>query len=133
MSPAHRRPRKSRLVSYDTARELALALPGVDEATSYGTPALKVKGKLIARLKEDGETLVVRSDFLDRDLRMRADPATFFITDHYRNYPYLLVRLSSVGVGDLTELLALAWRRVAPARLVRELDQRRELTKASER
>ena len=61
-----RRRTKTTPPTYDTVRKLALALPGVEEGTSYGTPALKVRGKLFVRLKEDGETIVLRSDSFDR-------------------------------------------------------------------
>ena len=95
-------------------RRLALALPGVEEGTSYGTPALKVKGKLFVRLKEDGVTIVLKTDFDERDVLMQLDPKTFFITDHYRDYPWVLVRLERVGEPRLRELLGQAWRRVVP-------------------
>jgi hypothetical protein len=100
-------------------RELAHTLPGVEDGTSYGTPALKVKGKLLARLREDGETLVLRADALSREALLRAAPAVFFLTDHYRDYPWVLVRLSAARREQMRELLEDAWRRVAPARLAR--------------
>jgi hypothetical protein len=65
----------------------------------------------------DGESLVVRMDFDERSMRMRADPETFYITDHYLNYPWVLVRLSSIAPDDLRELLHDAWRQSAPSRL----------------
>ena len=77
-------------VTFDDVRQLALALPEVEEGTSYGTPAFKVKGKFLSRLKEDGETLVVRIDMDERDVLMAANPETFYITDHYRGYPAML-------------------------------------------
>ncbi|MCY1077123.1 MmcQ/YjbR family DNA-binding protein [Archangium lansingense] len=105
-------------MSFETVRQLALELPGIEEGTSYGTPAFKVRGKLVARLREDGETLVVKIDFSDRDLLMQADPDTFFVTDHYVGYPMMLVRLSSVRREQLRILLEDAWRGEAPKRLV---------------
>jgi hypothetical protein len=110
------------VVTYDQVRELARRLPGVEEGTSYGTAALKVHGKLLVRLKEDGDTIVLRTDFIERDHLLRTAPATFFITDHYRDYPAVLVRLSSVAPAQLRELLEDAWRRVAPKRLVATYD-----------
>ncbi len=93
-----------------TVRDLALALPGVEESTSYGTPAMKVRGKLIARLKEDGETIVVPMPIADRRVRIAADPEVFFVTDHYVAYPYVLIRLANVIREDLRELLQNSWR-----------------------
>ncbi|HTQ81083.1 MAG TPA: MmcQ/YjbR family DNA-binding protein [Thermoanaerobaculia bacterium] len=112
-------------VSFDTVRELALALPGVEEGTSYGTPALKVKGKFLLRLREDGESLAVRLDFDTRDLRLQADPEAFFLTDHYRGYPAILVRLSAVSIEALQEVIEEAWRFVAPKRLVAQREARK--------
>jgi hypothetical protein len=105
-------------VSFPEVSQLAKALPGVIESTSYGTPALKVDGKLLARLKEDGETLVLRMDFVNRDLLLRAEPDLFFLTDHYLNYPSILLRLKEVTRKRMAELLEDAWRLVAPRRLV---------------
>lgn len=91
-------------------RKLALALKNVEESTSYGTPAFKVEGKLIARLKEDGESLVVGATFEEREEMMAADPETYYITDHYLEYPWVLVRLSRVRLDALRDLLNRALR-----------------------
>ena len=103
-------------------RELVRALPEVEERTSYGTPAFKVRGKLFVRLHQSGESVVVSIDEADRAMRMRADPVAFHITDHYVPYPWMLVRLSAVARDDLADLLEGSWRRRAPARLVAEFD-----------
>ncbi len=105
-------------VTFDTLRVLALALPGVEEGTSYGTPALKVKGKLMARLKEDGESVVLVVGFDNREILMQANPETFYITDHDRNYPSVLVHLTRVTPEELQSVVELTWRNVAPRRLV---------------
>jgi hypothetical protein len=99
-------------------RVIAIAkdLPGAEISTSYGTPAFKVDKKLFTRLREDGKTLVVYS--VERDVWMRKEPATFFITDHYKNYPWLLVDLEIVKTKDLKELLHTAWELRAPKRLL---------------
>jgi hypothetical protein len=105
-------------VTFAAVRKLALALPGVEEGTSYGTPAFKVRGKLLARLREDGETLVLRVGFDLRDLLMNADPETFFVTDHYLGYPYVLVRLPRVARTRLRDVLEDAWKHSAPKTLL---------------
>jgi hypothetical protein len=105
-------------VDFKTVRQIALALPGMEEGTSYGTPAFRVGKKFLARLWEDGEVLVVKIGFDEREILMKADPETFFITDHYRGYPSVLVRLASVDPDDLREVLEQAWRQHAPKRLV---------------
>lgn len=109
----------ARGVTFERCCELATALPGVVRDTSYGTPALKVAKKLIARLREDQETMVLRMDIVSRDLLLRAEPEAFFLEDHYRDYPYILVRLKKVRERELRELLEDAWRLSAPKRLVR--------------
>jgi hypothetical protein len=111
-------------VTLATVRRLALAFPGVEEGPSYGTPGFRVRGRFLARLWEDGETLVVKCGDDERDFRMKADPETFFTTDHYRGYPTVLVRLARVSKDDLQAVLEEAWRRQAPKRLVKEYDQR---------
>ena len=98
------------------------SLRSVGEGTSYGTAALKVRGKLFVRLKEDGDTIVLRTDSFERDHLLATAPATFFITDHYRDYPWVLVRLATVRTELLRELLEDAWRRVAPKKVVTEWD-----------
>jgi hypothetical protein len=108
---------RSRGLGFDDARTIALALDGVTEGTSYGTPALKVGGKLLARLREDGETLVVPMDLDAREVLLRSDPETFYITDHYAPHPWVLVRLPRVARGTLAALLEEAWRTVAPRRV----------------
>ena len=96
--------------SWDTVRELVAELPGAEEGTSYGTPAFKVRGKLFARLREDGETLVVFTDWDEREALTQSEPETFFITPHYENHPMVLIRLPKVDGTELSELLTESWR-----------------------
>ena len=122
-----KRPTKKRgPMTFDDVRSLALSLPKVDESTSYGTPAFKVAGKLLARLHQDGVSLVVKIDPDERAMRMKVDPDTFYITDHYLNYPWILVRIATVDPDDLLELLQDAWRLTAPSKLVSRLEDEGE-------
>ena len=100
-------------------REQGLALPGVEEEPSYGTPALKVAGKLLVRLKEDGETLALWVSYEERLALVHEQPDVFFVTPHYQNYPMVLVRLASVDLDELRELVVEAWLDRAPRRLVK--------------
>ena len=104
---------KTKPITFDTVREIAQTLPGAEESTSYGTPAFKVKGKLFARQHQDGESLVVGVDFEEREEMMNAAPEKFYITDHYLNYPWMLVRMSKVNRDELRDLLMGSWRRVS--------------------
>jgi hypothetical protein len=116
-SPTGRSPRKARALTFADVRTLAAKLPGIEFGQSYGTPALRVKGKLLARLHDDGETLVLRTTSVNREYLLGAWPEVFYLTDHYRNYPWVLVRLSVIGRAELAEQLGDAWELVAPPRL----------------
>lgn len=85
---------KRKPVTFEMVRRLALAFPAVEEETSYGTPAFRVCGKFLARLREDGESLAIKCGFDERDLRIQVDP------------------------GDLRDVLEQAWRLHAPKRLL---------------
>jgi hypothetical protein len=100
-------------VTFEAVRKIALALDHVEEGTSYGTAAFRVRGTLFARLHQDSESLVVRMDRDEREELMAADPGTYYITDHYLNYPWVLVRLSRVHPDALRDLLRMAWRSAA--------------------
>jgi len=106
----------------DKIRQIVMPLPGVTEGTSYGTPGFHVNKKLLARLKEDGETLMVRT--YERDAWMKKDPNIFFITDHYKNYPSMLVRLGKVKPKDLKAILTDAWKICANKTQLNSLDKK---------
>ena len=109
-------------LTFDDVLAMCASLPGIEEGTSYGTRAIKVKGKLLVRLKEDEETIVLKMSFVVRDLLLRAQPDVFFVTDHYRDWPMVLVRLQSAKRKQLAALVESAWREHAPAKLVRDYD-----------
>ena len=96
----------------------AARLPGVELATSYSTPALFVRKKLLARLREDGATVAVRTELIERDVLLAADPSAFFVTDHYRAHPWILVRLAHARHAMVMGLVEQAWHRTAPRKLV---------------
>src|SRR5208283_3787680 len=99
-------------IDFDTVRKIGLALPGVEESTAYGLPALKVRGKLLAcvpknRSAEAG-SLMVRVGFDDRAELLAAAPEVYYVTDHYLDYSAVLVRLSRVTPEVLRDLLGMA-------------------------
>jgi len=114
---------RRRGVSVAGLREVALALPGVEEGTSYGTLAFKLRKKLLARLREDDVTLVVKCTWDERDTLMEMDAKTFFVTDHYRDHEFVLVDLRRVARAALAEVLESAWRRLASQKMLRERDE----------
>jgi hypothetical protein len=97
-------------VKFEAVRKFVLSLEGVEEVRSYGTPGFKVRGALFARLKEDGETLVVAMGFDARDEMMATAPEIYFVTDHYLNYKWILVRLPKIEMDAMKDLLRGAWR-----------------------
>ena len=105
-------------ITYDAVRRTALRFPNVEESTSYGTPALKVNGKLFVRWRneEDPDTIVLKMPLDQRAELIDGDPETYFITDHYRNYPWVLVRLSKVHPDVLRELLHIGYSNALPAK-----------------
>ena len=111
--------------SWVQVRACFLALPGVVEGTSYGTPAFRVGKKLLARLREDGENLVLRVSFEERETLLAAAPQVFHVTDHYAGYPAVLLRLTRVKAADLPRIAELAWRGVAPRRAVAKWEAER--------
>lgn len=101
-------------MTFDDVRHLALAWPEVTDGTSYGTPALKVRNKLMARLKEDGDSLVMPGVPQDeREMLMQRAPKVFYFTDHYRDYPMVLIRLSKAARTDVEPLLRRQWQTLA--------------------
>jgi hypothetical protein len=104
-------------MDFDTIRGLALELPEVEESTTYGSPALKMRGQLLACIpihkSAEPDSLAVSIDFDRRADLMAVAPDVYYLTDHYVNYPIVLVRLSRIHLDDLRDLLDEAWRFVA--------------------
>jgi hypothetical protein len=119
-----RKPGSTALTSFEDIREAARSLPGVVDSTSYGTAALKVGGKLFARLHQSLECVVLRIELLDREILMQSAPDAFFITDHYRDYPWILLRFGVVEKNTLPDLIERAWRLVASKTLIKKQDER---------
>lgn len=110
-------------MTFDDVRTFALLWPEVEDGTSYGTPALKVRKKLLARLREDGDSLVAFGIPLDeREMLIESQPKLFYFTDHYRDYPMVLLRLSKAKRAIVEPLLRRHWRTLASKKAVREYD-----------
>jgi hypothetical protein len=105
---------RTKKITFDTVRAIGLALPDVEAGTAYGSPALKVRGKMFACIavhkSAEPETLVLRLDFDQRDELIAADPAVYYLTDHYLPYPAVLVRLARVPPDALEDLVRAAYR-----------------------
>jgi hypothetical protein len=107
----------ARRLTFDAVRKIGLALPDVEESTSWGSPSLKVRGTMFACMATnkaaEPNTLVVRMDFAQRDALVAEEPAVYYLKDHYVGYPCVLVRLSRVHPDALRDLVAGAYRFVS--------------------
>ena len=106
-------------MTFGDIRKIALAWPEVEDGSSYGTPALKVRKKLLVRLREDGDSLVMPGVPHDeRDMLVDSQPKVFYFTDHYRNYSIVLIRLSKARRASVEPLLRRQWRALASRKAV---------------
>src|ERR1044072_2445862 len=116
--------RRPPVVDEDDVRRIALSLPETTEKSSYGTPGFRVKDRLFARIREEGDVLVLWcADEGEKTGLITADPDKFFTTPHYDGYPLILVRFEAIDVPELTELVTDSWRLRAPKRLVSDFDR----------
>jgi len=110
-------------MTFDDVRKIALDWPEVEDGTSYGTPALKVRQKMLVRLKEDGDSLVMPSVPRDeREMLVGSKPKVFYFTDHYRDYPMVLIRLSKAKRATVEPFLRRRWRELASKKAVKQFD-----------
>lgn len=106
-------------MTWDDVLALGLRLPGMEVSTSYGTPALKVRGKLVTRLRAEDDSLVLQSVPPDeREMLMAVEPQVFHLTPHYEGYPIILARVATLKPDQLWPFLVRRWREVAPKRVV---------------
>jgi hypothetical protein len=98
---------------FDRVRRLGRELEGVEDGTTYGSPALKVRGKMFACIAinktVEANTLAVRMSFVERDLRLAAEPGIYYLTPHYVGHPCLLARLGKLSDDALRDLLETGW------------------------
>lgn len=112
----------------ETLRRLCLALPETTERLSHGEPTWFVRGK---------KTFVTYADHHHDDMLafwcaappgaqeslVASDPGRFFVPPYVGGRGWLGVRLDMpVDWDEVAELVEDAYRTVAPARLLRELD-----------
>ena len=110
-------------MTQDEMRAIILSFPGVEEGTSYGRPAFKVKGKFFTRLRAEDDSLVLMEVGPDeREMLMEADTETFFLHPHYRNHDLVLVRAGRIDPDWARPRLIRDWRAAAPKRWLKEWD-----------
>ena len=104
-------------MTWDDVVSMARVLPDVEVGTAYGTAALRVRGRFLARVREDGETLAIRCDIDERPFLVEKHEE-LFVTPHYEDYPMVLVALPVADAELVRELVEDAWAERAPKRLV---------------
>jgi hypothetical protein len=101
--------------AFSAVRKIGLTMDGVEAATSYdGSPRLKCRGVFMAGLathpSAEPNSLVVRSEFDDRQLLLDDAPETYYVTDYYEKYPVVLARLDQMTDEALRDLLSVSRR-----------------------
>ena len=109
-------------VTFEQVAEMALAFPGVVARSSYGTPGLYVAKKFMARLREPDVMVLTPVEDVEQQFLMGTQPEVFFLTDHYRGYPTILIRLSKVDPREMRDLIEQSWRRLASKKLLAEYE-----------
>ena len=108
------------MIAWRDVVELARDLPEIEESTSYGRPALKVRGKFVAALRTDPDALVVRCDLEENPLLLEARPEILFETPHYHGWGYIHVKLEAPR-DEIREFLTDSWLLAAPKRLAQSI------------
>jgi hypothetical protein len=109
-------------MTYEELREMALGLPETVEGLSYGKPSFMSFGKFLTRLRSEDNSLVLHCTFDEREMLMEAEPQTFHLTPHYKDYPSVLARLETVDPGTVRSFLERRWRQVAPKAFLKAYD-----------
>lgn len=97
-------------MDFDDVFAIASAFPGIVRSTSYGTPSIKLGTKFLLREREPGFLALQRPSIDERDMLIEADPELFFITDHYKDYPYVLIRMNRLKHDHFRALFETIWR-----------------------
>lgn len=104
----------------DEMEAIVLAFPGAAKGSSYGKPAYLIDGKFFTRLRKEDSSLVLMDVSLDeREMLMEAEPATFHITPHYKDYPSVLARMESLHPGSFRNFLERRFRKIAKKSVVK--------------
>jgi len=114
-----RKPAAAKGVSAALLKRVALSFPGVVEGSHYGHPSFLVQKKFLTRLRQEDNSIVLHVGSMDeREMLLENDPGLFHITDHYKNYPSVLVRLEKLDTETLRAMLERRWRAIAPKKLL---------------
>jgi hypothetical protein len=89
------------------ARKIALAVTGASEGLYFGKPAIFLGEDYLCRVHDKESAVVLRTGSMEmREVMLEAEPGLFYITDHYKNFPVILARLSALDRKTLKDLIA---------------------------
>jgi len=115
-------------------KQTALEFPGANEKLSYGKPAFFIEKKFFTRVREEDNSIVmIVSGMEQRDMMLELDPETYFITEHYRDFPSVLVRLSKIAPGELKTMLQRRWEQIAPKKMLKEVGEKKAAKKPAKK
>jgi hypothetical protein len=109
---------------WQEAAAFALSLPETELSTSYGKPAVKVKGKAFLYTGREAGSFAVASPLPEKELLMETDPETFWESDHYRGWPAVLVRHGGADRERVGDVITRAWWDKAPRALRKQFGER---------
>jgi hypothetical protein len=102
-----------RAMTWDDIVALALALPGTELSTSYGRPAVKVRGKMVVVTGKSDDHFVLPAPLDDIEVLIETQPEVFFQTPHYVGWEAVLVRYAASDAERIAVLIERAWARNA--------------------
>lgn len=121
--PAAKKKSAAKGVTPAQFRKIAGSFPEAHEKESYGNPAFFIAKKFFTRYRKTDDSVVFIVDSMEtRDMMLELDPKTYFITDHYKDYPSVLVRMERITPDELKLMLERRWRQIAPKKLVRAIE-----------
>jgi hypothetical protein len=125
---------KTKRLTFDAVRELGLKLPGTEEGTAWGTPVLRVNGRIFTGIpihkSAEPNSLMFHVDTAARDAMIAEQPDIYYTAAHYENYPCVLVRLARMNRDMLEDLLRMSHRAVSSLpKKRRRIATRRKATK----
>ncbi|MFZ1988410.1 MAG: MmcQ/YjbR family DNA-binding protein, partial [Alphaproteobacteria bacterium] len=120
-------------VSWAKVQKIAREFPGVVDASAHGRSGFKVGKKFLLAFNEEENAIGIRISFDERELLMSTAPKIYYVTDHYRPYPSVLVSLDHVSEKEIRALIERRWRDLAPAKLAKAYDEQQNIPSAKPR
>jgi hypothetical protein len=110
---------------FEPIRKIALTFPGAEDSISHeGTPSIKVRGKLLCRLHDNGKFIPIQVGFENRQVLLEKYPDEFTVPDHFKNYPYIAMWIPQTKIGLLKEVVEMGWRQLASKKQINEWERK---------